>query len=114
MSMLEPLQETEEKTWSIALENTFHATKWLDIVGGVSKDHAKLEKAEDFNSTTKSIFEYPTGEGDAWNWQSAAIMRYSDDGKVYASVSDRSRFPTIFERFSTRFGTAVPEPGSQG
>jgi iron complex outermembrane receptor protein len=107
---LEPLQETEEQTWSIAIENTFHATKWFDIVAGVSKDHAQLEKAEEYNSTTKAVFEYPTGEGDAWNWQSAAIMRYSSDGKVYASVSDRSRFPTIFERFSTRFGTAVPNP----
>ncbi len=110
MAFEEPLQETEEKTWSIALENTFHATKWLDIVGGVSRDHAKLEKAEEFSSTTQSIFEYPTGEGEAWNWQSAAIMRYGDDGKVYASVSDRTRFPTIFERFSSRFGTAVPNP----
>ncbi len=54
MAFEEPLQETEEKTWSIALENTFHATKWLDIVGGVSRDHAKLEKAEEFSSTTQS------------------------------------------------------------
>jgi iron complex outermembrane receptor protein len=37
-------------------------------------------------------------------------MRYGDDGKVYASISDRTRFPNIFERFSTRFGTATPNP----
>jgi iron complex outermembrane recepter protein len=109
-AVLEPLQETEERNWYFAVEDTFHVTRWFDIVGGVSKDHAELVKAEEFNSATKSVFEYPTGEGDAWNWQSAAIMRYSTDGKVYASVSDRTRFPTIFERFSTRFGTATPNP----
>ena len=110
MTSLEPDQETEEKTWSYALENTFHATSWFDIVGGVSKDYAELVKAEDYNTSKGGLFEYPVGEGDAFNWQSAAIARYGDDGKVYASVSDRARFPTIFERFSTRFGTAVPNP----
>jgi len=29
---------------------------------------------------------------------------------VKFSISSRSRFPTIFERFSTRFGTALPNP----
>jgi iron complex outermembrane receptor protein len=106
---VEPLQHTEERNWYFALEDTFHATSWFDIVGGVSNDHAKLLKAETFTSS-KVMMNYPTGEGEAWDWQSAAIMRYGDDGKVYASVSDRTRFPNIFERFSTRFGTAVPNP----
>ncbi|MDH4981133.1 TonB-dependent receptor [Hyphomicrobium sp. D-2] len=107
---IEPKQETEERNWYYALENTFHATSWLDIVGGVSKDHARLLKAEKFNSTTRLVESYPTGEGEAWNWQSAVIARYSDTGKVHASVSNRTRFPNIFERFSTRFGTAEPNP----
>jgi iron complex outermembrane recepter protein len=29
---------------------------------------------------------------------------------VHTSVSDRTRFPTLWERFSTRFGDAVPNP----
>ena len=106
---VEPLQDTEERNWYFGLENTFHATSWFDIVGGVSKDHAKLLEAQTFTNQ-KVMLNYPTGEGEAWNWQSAAILRYSSDGKVYASVSDRTRFPNIFERFSTRFGTATPNP----
>ena len=31
-------------------------------------------------------------------------------GEVHASVSDRARFPVIFELYSTRFGTATPNP----
>jgi iron complex outermembrane receptor protein len=109
-AFLEPWQETEERTWSLAAENTFHATKWFDIVGGVSRDFADLLQAQEWDSTNKAIYQYPTGKGRSWNWQSAAIMRYSNDGKVYASVSDRTRFPNLFERFSTRFGTAEPNP----
>ena len=110
VQVLEPWQETEEKTWSVALENTFHATKWFDIVAGISRDQAELMKAQEYDSSTGGIYLQPTGEGEAWNWQSAAVMRYGDDGKVYASVSDRTRFPTIFERYSSRFGSALPNP----
>lgn len=111
-AVLEPWQETEERTWSLAAENTLHVTKWFDVVGGVSRDFADLFIAEEWNAS-RGLYENPTGEGRAWNWQSAAIMRYGDDGKVYASISDRTRFPNIFERYSTRFGTARANPNLQ-
>lgn len=106
---VEPMQYTEEHNWYFAVEDTFHVTKWFDIVAGASQDNARLAQAEKYENN-KTWTYYPTGEGEAWNWQSAAILRYSDDGKVYASVSDRTRFPTIFERFSTRFDTALVNP----
>lgn len=107
---VEPMQYREEHNWYFAAEDTFHTTKWFDIVAGISNDNARLKRAEYYDSTDKTVKGYPTGEGEAWNWQSAAILRYSDDGKVYASVSERTRFPTLFERYSTRFGTAIPNP----
>jgi iron complex outermembrane receptor protein len=42
--------------------------------------------------------------------QAALIYSYNDTGHIYANVSDRARFPTIFERFSTRFGTTLSNP----
>ncbi|QUS39671.1 TonB-dependent receptor [Tardiphaga alba] len=107
---LEPTQYQEQTTWSVAAENTFHATRNIDLVGGVSYDKYWISKAEDFNSTTAQLFEYPKGGSTAFNWQSAAIWRYSDTGQLNVSVSDRARFPTIFELYSTRFGTATPNP----
>ncbi|HTY99904.1 MAG TPA: TonB-dependent receptor, partial [Rhodocyclaceae bacterium] len=41
----------------------------------------------------------------------ASIYSYSDSGKVHASASDRTRFPTMFDRFSSRFGGAISNPG---
>lgn len=114
----EPKQESVEDTYSAAIENTFHATSRIDLVTGGSYDWRELFKAEDWTTETdpktKAIVAKPVAyklaDSDAWNWQSALIYRYSDDAKVYASVSHRTRFPTLFERFSSRFGSQTSNP----
>jgi len=93
----------------VAAENTFHATDTLDLVGGVSYDWNKLLKAQRYISGT-GITDYPLGSSSAVNWQAAAIWRPTDTLEVNASVSSRTRFPSLFERYSTRFGTAEPNP----
>jgi iron complex outermembrane recepter protein len=107
--MVEPIQGTRENTWSLAIENTFAATTKVDLVAGLSYEENDLEKAEEFNAT-QGLFEYPTGGSDATNIQGAAYWRYADGRQLHAAISSRTRFPTIFERFSTRFGTALPNP----
>ena len=106
---IEPMQETLENTMSFAIENTFAATDNIDVVAGASYDENDLKKAEEFNATV-GLFEYPTGGSDATNVQGGVYWRYRDDRQLRAVVSSRTRFPTIFERFSTRFGTALPNP----
>ena len=105
----EPSQTDLEDTYSIALENTVHATNRIDIVTGVSYDWRKLYKAEEF-TTDLGMFEYNKKDSDAFNWQSAIVYRADDFNTWHASVSDRTRFPTIFERFSSRFGGATSNP----
>jgi iron complex outermembrane recepter protein len=109
LSTIEPLQTQSQYTWSVALEQTFHATPAVDVVAGVSYDRYGITRAEEFN-TTAGIFEYPKGGADAANWQAAVIWRHGAAAQVHASVSDRARFPVIFELYSTRFGTATPNP----
>lgn len=107
----EPVQEQAQDTWSVAVENTFHLRPDLDVVVGVSYDEYEVTKAEEFDTNiSPNVFEYPKGGSDAFNWQAALIYRYSDRGQFHASVSDRGRFPTFFELYSTRFGTATPNP----
>lgn len=104
----EPKQKSEEDTYSAALENTFHITPKFDWVGGISYDIRNPQQAQDYASG--AFVDYKTDNNYAFNWQSAAIYRYSDTGKVHAAVSDRTRFPTMFERFSSRFGGALSNP----
>ena len=93
----------------MALENTFKATTDIDVIAGVSYDRNDLRLAQEFN-TTAGLFEYPTGSSDAVNLQAQTRWRYAAEAELHASVSSRTRFPTIFERYSTRFGTALPNP----
>lgn len=106
----EPKQDTQEDTWSVALENTFHATSSVDVVGGVGYDWRVLHEAQDYDSSSGKLINYPLADNHALNWQGAVNYRFSPTGKVYTSISARTRFPTIFERFSSRFGGATSNP----
>jgi iron complex outermembrane receptor protein len=112
LAFQEPEQHQAQDGWSIAVENTFHLRPALDIVAGVSYDEYEITKSEEFATTPPPprIFEYPKGGADAFNWQTAVIWRHDADSQLNVSVSDRGRFPTFFELFSTRFGTATPNP----
>jgi len=107
MPELEPWQESIVDTWSFAAENTFHAMRDLDIVAGISYDMEEVRKAEEFDAV---ITQSPAPSSQAWNGQVAAIYSLSPTGKVHASVSSRTRFPTLFDRYSTRFGTRDANP----
>lgn len=119
----EPTVQRSEDTWSVAAENTFHATDTFDLVAGLSYDTQKTIRAEFYTPPT-----LPPGQGsggspggtidsaaltsmDALNWQGAAIWQATPDLELHASVSARTRFPNLFERYSTRFLTNIPNPG---
>lgn len=107
-----PKQDAEEETWSFGLENTFHATSRLDLVAGISYDDRNTKKVEQFSKgQTPEFFEYETKDASAWNYQGAAVWRYSDTGRLNFSASRRVSMPTMFHRFSSRFGGATSNPG---
>lgn len=105
----EPRQETIENTATLAIEDTQALGPRTDLVVGVSFDNRDLIKAQDYNAG--AFVHYPLKDGTAWNGQAALVFRPSDASQIHFSVSSRARFPTLFERFSSRFGTAVPNPG---
>ena len=112
----EPHQLTVEDTYSLAAENTWHAASALDVVAGVSYDWRRPFKAQDFidpsTAAGTGIFvNYPLQDGSALNGQAALIYTAAPDSTYYVNISDRTRFPTIFERFSTRFNSAASNPG---
>lgn len=110
----EPTQQNLEDTYSVALEHTLHVTRQLDFVAGVSYDWRNMHAAEEFTAQDPppggTFFSYELKDTDAFNWQSALIWRATPGTTWHASVSDRTRFPTVFERFSSRFGGATSNP----
>ncbi len=105
----EPVQRQSQDTWSVAAENTFRASERFEVVGGISYDNYNVTKAQDYNAT-RLLFEYPRGGANAFNWQTALLWHRSSTTQYHVSISDRARFPTFFELYSTRFGTATPNP----
>jgi iron complex outermembrane receptor protein len=109
LATFEPEHEQAQYTWSLAAEDTFHLSRAVDVVGGISYEKYRITRAEEFTAA-RGIFENPKGGSDAFNWQSAVLWHYSAEAALHVSVSDRGRFPTIFELYSTRFGTSTPNP----
>src|ERR1700744_5607847 len=109
-----PHQLTVEDTYSLAAENTWHATREVDLVAGASYDWRHLYKAQDYidpsGATPGQFVNYKLADGGALNGQGAVIWNATDTSSYYFNVSDRTRFPTIMERFSTRFGQAASNP----
>ena len=112
----EPWQRTQEETYSLALEDTQSIGETVDLIVGLSYDWTDLSQAEDVSvfaaggALTLAPVLYPLNDMDAFNWQATLSYRPDSNTRLYASVSSRERFPTLFERFSSRFGTAVPNP----
>jgi iron complex outermembrane recepter protein len=109
LSQTEPVQENREDTYSFAVENTFHASDTVDLLVGASYDKNKILLAQEWNAM-QGLFENPTGGSDSTSAQASLQWHYTGASSLSASLSSRTRFPTIFERFSTRFGTALPNP----
>lgn len=111
----EPHQLTVEDTYSLAVENSLALSRDLSLVTGLSYDWRHPSKAQDFVTPTTltgtgTFIDYPLSDGEALNGQAALLWHASDSASYSLNFSDRSRFPTIFERFSTRFNTAASNP----
>jgi iron complex outermembrane receptor protein len=111
----EPHQTNLEDTYSIAAENRLQLSPELTFTAGLSYDWRDLKRAEEFGvppaGGAASLFSYPLANVDAVNWQGRLDYAPNLDTALHVSVSSRARFPTIFERFSTQFGTAASNPG---
>lgn len=104
----QPKQGNIESIWSLAVEDTWHVTPDFDLIAGISHDRRSPKKAEEF--TSGAMVYFPTTDKSVTNYQGAAVWRYRSGGKAHFAVSERTRFPTIFERYSTRFGNASSNP----
>ena len=107
----EPRQVNKEDTWSMAAENTLALSPALTFITGVSYDWRDLKRAEEYGTPpgggAARVFSYPIRNADAVNGQGQLVWTPDDATRLHASMSSRARFPTIFERFSSRFGGAT-------
>jgi len=109
-SSYEPMQISAERTWSMAAENRLALSPALALTLGISYDWRDLDRAEEY-STALGLYEFPLRNVGGLNGQGRLDWTGADGSAAHFSVSSRVRFPTLFERFSSQFGTAEPNPG---
>lgn len=100
----------EDRTTSIGIEDTHAFTDKLSLVTGVSYDRRKNIEALRIENNGQAN-EFESGKAQAWNPQAGIFYRPTEDSEIHATVARKSRFATIKDRFSTRFGIAVQNPG---
>jgi iron complex outermembrane receptor protein len=107
----EPVRNFIDNTILIGIEDVYKISNKFTLVPGVSYNIRKNKEAEDYNSTTKVISDYPTADAsDAFNAQIGFFYQLNENQKLGATVSQKTRFATIKDRYSYRMGTAIPNP----
>ncbi|MDD1015223.1 TonB-dependent receptor plug domain-containing protein [Pseudomonas rubra] len=117
----DPQTHFRDQTQSIALEDTLRLNDIFSVVGGVSYNYRKSLEAENFGTNAasprvKTLYDEPTGSDDAVNSQlglfinTGPLLDIDHNGQVRLTVARKSRFATIKDRYSTRFGTVIPSP----
>lgn len=112
-STASPTQHFEERIFSIAAEDRIQITKKLTAVLGVSYDFQNTVQAQDYNplpgtTAPKVLHEFARNNDNDVTAQGALFYAYSDTGKVHAAVARKTRYPSIKDKFSYRFGTFIP------
>jgi iron complex outermembrane recepter protein len=98
----------EDNTFSIAAEDSWAASRNLTVIAGVRQDFHNTAKAEDLIGDVISSF--PLENNQVINYQLTLAGKLSENQELTAYVSRTTRFPTLKDRYSYKFGMAQPNP----
>ncbi len=98
----------EDNIISLAVENSWKASQHISVIFGARQDFSNTIKAQDLVGTVISSF--PLEDNQAANYQLAVAGRISEHQEVTGYLARTTRFPTLKDRYSYRFGSALPNP----
>jgi iron complex outermembrane recepter protein len=105
----DPWERFEDETVSLAVEDTWTLSEATKVIGGVSWNRQESQRA-DQKLPDDTIVPFPTGSDSAANVQLGWFHELSETVEVWAAAGRKTRFPTISNRFSGRFGSALANP----
>ena len=106
----EPEQTYQDAYFSIGVEDTITITESLSARVGAGYDWQNALKAEDYDGDTGIISDFPTKDASAFNPQVGLFYDLSGSQSAYLTIARKSRFATLKDRYSYRFGTTLPNP----
>jgi iron complex outermembrane receptor protein len=96
----------EDNTLSIAAENTWTASRDVNVIVGVRQDFRNTIRAQDLQGTTLASF--PLDDNSATNYQLAVVGHPGKNQELTGYIARTTRFPTLKDRYSYRMGSALP------
>lgn len=105
----EPWERFEDEVWSIAAEYQRDVSAETSYTVGASYNKQEGQRADE-KLPDGSIAPFETGSTDAVNAQLVVSHRYDYGVTVYGGAARKTRFPTIKDRYTSRFGSALPNP----
>lgn len=106
----EPIRLVRDATVSVGIEDVYKMLENFSLVGGLSYNVRKSLQAQDYNSKTGAISDFPKDNTNAWNIQLGGIYDISSMQQILFSVARKTRFATMKDRYSYKLGIAIPNP----
>lgn len=104
----EPVRHFDNRTISVGVEDVFSVTSSMTIVAGIGVHRQMTRRAENF--VAGGVSSFPLGDTGGVNPQVGAFFATPGGGQLRATASRKTRLPAIKDRYSYRFGSAVPNP----
>jgi iron complex outermembrane receptor protein len=102
-----------DQTITAGFENELKLTDDLLLLTGFSYNNRTSIKAEDYNSSTQKVADFPSNNNNAFNVQGGLLYKLNALHSFNLSVARKTRFATTKDRYSYRLGTAIPNPDLQ-
>jgi iron complex outermembrane receptor protein len=104
----EPIRRDADNNFYAGAEDTYHITSALKVNAGVSFNDRRSTQAQQY--VNNAVSDLPGGGNSAWNVQGLVQYDVDKDNNLSFSVARKNRFATIKDRYSFKFGTAIPNP----
>ena len=105
----EPREKFEDEVWSFAAEYQYAFGANTPLIGGLSYNRQEGLRADE-KLPDGTIVPFETGTTDAVNGQ-VVLAHVLDNGlRTFGGIARKTRFPTIKDRYTSRFGSALPNP----
>jgi hypothetical protein len=99
-----------DATTTGAVENELHLSRDLKLLTGFGFANRASIEAQNYNSSTGAVTEFPHNNNNAWDLQGGLEYKTGADGVLSFSVARKTRFATIKDRYSYSLGTGLPNP----
>jgi iron complex outermembrane receptor protein len=106
-----PYISFRDYTIGLAIENSLKLLNRLTFVPGGSINYRKSLTAQNLTeprSFQYAVTDFPLESNIGWNLQLTLFLNINNLNTISMSVSHRTRFPSIKDRYSYRLGTAIP------